>query len=255
LRCSRALFIALLITLVSGCGKGSSNSSTSAYEKLLAEEANRAAEALKQSQIDVSACMTSSGFRYVQVPAVQLPNEEFHAPSAETGYGLADSLGRKQTVGSDPNTQIRDALSAADQNAYDVKLQQCIATSPSLSTLSNPTLDAAVEKYTKALESDPEMIAIRRQWSTCMKTRGWDVRSSSELFDRVLLPPREAAREKIFADAGITELETKKLRTFEILVAKAEIKCKAATRSKEQRIQARYERPLLVEYQTANKPN
>jgi hypothetical protein len=145
----------------------------------------------------IQKCMKSEGFEYKipPDPAAQFPTGTDAASQQafvkKWGYGISTTIdvNNLTSVDADPNAAILKKLSPADQKAYNKALvgnsatagptgdsKSCIA--KAISILGDMTkLTLLFGKYetdvTKRIESNPKVVVAMKQWSGCMKEKGF----------------------------------------------------------------------------------
>ncbi len=145
----------------------------------------------------IQKCMKSEGFEYKipPDPAAQFPTGSDTASQQafvkKWGYGISTTIdvNKLTSVDSDPNAAIVKKLSPADQKAYNKALiggtstagptgdpKSCIA--KAITVLGDfAKLTALFSKYesdvTKRIESNPKVVGAMKQWSACMKEKGF----------------------------------------------------------------------------------
>jgi hypothetical protein len=152
----------------------------------------------------VQKCMKAEGFDY-QIP----PDSNVAFPDAtdagsqkefakKYGYGISTTFDPNviENPNKDPNVAIRSKLSPADQKAYDKALTGNPAAGPTgdpkacttkaLSFLGDlPKLIALFGKYdanvTKRIDANPKVVAAMKQWSSCMKEKGFTYAKDSDI--------------------------------------------------------------------------
>jgi hypothetical protein len=175
---------------------------------------------LKQTAAEnlIRDCMKTQGFDYVpQDPVAQqaalvggrnLSKEDFEK---EFGYGITTLFEqRRQLAVAGPNKAIRDSLSEADRKAYDAALHgddpgatfadaldsgdysdlggcikqatdQVFGGSELLSTLSEK-----LDELDQKMRADARMVEAVKDWSACMRQKGFDGLNEQEEVDAVL---------------------------------------------------------------------
>jgi hypothetical protein len=145
----------------------------------------------------IQKCMKSEGFEYKipPDPSAQFPTGSDTASQQafvkKWGYGISTTIdvNKLTSVDADPNAAIVKKLSPADQKAYNKALvggaadagptgdpKSCIA--KAISVLGDMTkLTLLFGKYetdvTKRIESNPKVVVAMKQWSACMKEKGF----------------------------------------------------------------------------------
>jgi hypothetical protein len=143
----------------------------------------------------VQKCMKNEGFDYKipPDPATQFPTGSDSASQQafvkKWGYGISTTIDvNKLSANADPNAAIRAKLSPADQKAYDKALfgkadagptgdpKSCLT--KSFTILGDiAKLTVLFSKYesdvTKRIDSNPKVVAAMKEWSACMKEKGF----------------------------------------------------------------------------------
>jgi hypothetical protein len=144
----------------------------------------------------IQKCMKNEGFEYKipPDPAAQFPTGSDSASQQafvkKWGYGISTTIdvNKLSAANADPNAAVRAKLSPADQKAYDKALvgnanagptgdpKSCVA--KSFTVLGDlAKLTVLFGKYesdvTKRIESNPKVVAAMKEWSACMKEKGF----------------------------------------------------------------------------------
>jgi hypothetical protein len=153
----------------------------------------------------IQKCMKSEGFEYKipPDPAAQFPTGSDTASQQafvkKWGYGISTTIdvNNLASVDADPNAAIVKKLSPADQKAYNKALvggtaaagptgdpKSCIA--KAISLLGDMTkLTLLFGKYetdvTKRIEANPKVVVAMKQWSACMKEKGFAYAKDSDV--------------------------------------------------------------------------
>ena len=215
--------------LIAACGGGSA--STSAASNAAAAGASPAESALgldkkelqrRQLKVEalVATCMKNQGFDYIpldptnvvpgQSGQVGLPNLSEDDFRKQYGFGITTLFGvttpSGTPVSSNPNTKIRNALSAADGAAYDKALSgtnadgSTFASAISQGDFSNlggcykqatekvfggpqvlSAVQTALDDLDKRVKSDPRVAVAQRLWSDCVNKGGFQFSTSDEI--------------------------------------------------------------------------
>ena len=205
--CKNLAALGIAVLALSACGGGGAGgkSATPPIESALGFD--RAGVEARQRRIEASlgGCMRAQGFEYVAIEPgnhraaltgkADLSEDDF---SKQYGYGITTLFGQLRKTAVGPNEQIRSALSPANQSAYDLALlgdsggtlfqafqtgdfsrlggctkQATEAAYGGSSTLRD--LQAALIDLDVRIENDPRMLVAIKNWSSCMKEKGFDV--------------------------------------------------------------------------------
>ena len=203
MRASRLSLVLTVVLLASACGGGSTKAKVE-------DELGLDPEGIIARQIKIENairdCMKSQGFEYVPVdPVAQrtgltgqngFSEDEFEKAY---GYGITTLFEQRRNIPADPNTAIRNGLSAADQTAYTRALSgefadatfAVAADTGDYSRLGGCTrqatesvfggaevlqnLTAKLDELDQRIVSDPRMQKATAKWSDCMRTTGYDL--------------------------------------------------------------------------------
>jgi hypothetical protein len=221
---------------------------------------------LKQTSAEnlIRDCMKTEGFDYVpQDPATQeaalLDGREMSKEDFEKqyGYGITTLYEQrhKQAVAG-PNTAIRESLSEADRKAYDEALYGDDPTATFVDALDTGDysrlggcikvatdkvfggaevlegLSAKLDELDEKMRADSRMVPAVKEWSTCMREKGFDGLAEQEDVDAVL----EKKLEEIVgspgdgasadgAEADYDKAALAALQKEEVAIVKADIEC------------------------------
>jgi hypothetical protein len=208
--------------LLAGCGGGSGGTATEAasFEEALGldQASIQAREAKVQEK--VRACMKAEGFDYIPLdPSNSNMQFRLMGPGAgnddpefrkKNGYGIATMAGgRRSSVGaaSDPNQAIREGLSDADREAYELALfgeanvsgagdrgiritrraagggggegvsapeeRGCFGKAQAAVPGGPAELGDDLRDLFERIEADPRLIAANQEWAACMADAGY----------------------------------------------------------------------------------
>jgi outer membrane murein-binding lipoprotein Lpp len=220
----RALAVGLLCVLggltLAGCGGGKADAAKS--DKSLEEQIGIDDDGirLKQTAAEnlIRDCMKTQGFDYVpQDPAAQqaalvgnqgMSKEDFEK---QYGYGITTLYEqRHQLAVAGPNRALRDSLSDADRKAYDHALYGDDPTATFVDALDTgdysrlggcvktateqvfggadvlQSLSAKLDELDQKERADARMVKAVKDWSACMREKGFDGLSEQEEVDAVL---------------------------------------------------------------------
>ena len=221
---------------------------------------------LKQTTAEnlIRDCMKTQGFDYVpQDPAAQqaalvggqnMSKEDFEK---QYGYGITTLFEQRRAQAvAGPNKAIRDSLSEADRKAYDhtlhgddptatfadaldtgdySRLGGCIKTATDqvfggADVLSS--LSAKLDELDQKMRADARMVKAVKEWSGCMREKGFDGLNEQEEVDAVLKkkleevvgPPGDGAGTG-GAEANYDKAALAALQTEEVAMVKADTEC------------------------------
>jgi hypothetical protein len=221
---------------------------------------------LKQTSAEnlVRDCMKMQGFDYVpQDPVAQqaalvggrnMSKEDFEK---QYGYGITTLFEqRRQLAVAGPNKAIRDSLSDADRKAYDHALYGDDPTATFADALDSgdysrlggclktatdqvfggadvlQSLSAKLDELDQKMRADARMVKAVKDWSACMRTKGFDGLNEQEEVDAVLkkkleevvgAPGDGAGTDG--AEAGYDKAVLAALQAEEVAMVKADIEC------------------------------
>jgi hypothetical protein len=250
---------------LSGCGDnaGASKNDQSLDEQIgIDDDGIR----LKQTSAEnlIRDCMKTQGFDYVpQDPAAQqaalvggrsLSKEDFEK---QYGYGITTLYEqRRQLAVAGPNKAIRDSLSDADRKAYDAALHGDDPTATFADALDSgdysrlggcikqatdqvfggadvlSSLSAKLDELDQKMRADARMVKAVKDWSACMRTKGFDGLNEQEEVDAVLKkkleeivgPPGDLAGADS-AEGGYDKAALATLQAEEVSMVKADTEC------------------------------
>ncbi|MFV0252052.1 MAG: hypothetical protein ACK5H2_01775 [Beutenbergiaceae bacterium] len=227
-------------------------------------------EQLRQAEDKIAACMAEQGFDYIPVePAeaglaveVEGNNADSEEYIAQYGYGIT-TYAEQQTSDEeveDPNDEVVDAMSEAQQDAYYLALygeeddsgneatQGCFGQAQAAVAEQDPAAQvwedpqfaeffAAMEQFYEDLESDSDVAEIDAEWSNCMADAGYpglfkQSDGAQSIYDAV----EEAWGEEDPDDAAMAELSER-----EIATATADLACRAETDYSQRVLERRFE--------------
>ncbi len=238
---------------------------------------------LKQTAAEnlIRDCMKTQGFDYVpQDPAAQeaallggrgLSKDDFEK---QYGYGITTLYEqRRQQAVAGPNEAIRDSLSEADRKAYDKALHGDDPTATFVDAIDTgdysrlggclklatdrvfggaevlESLSAKLDELDEKMRSDSRMVKVVKDWSACMREKGFDGLAEQEDVDAVLKkkleeivgPPGDLAGAG-GAEAGYDKAALAALQTEEVAMVKADIECEEEhVEEVEDKVTAEYE--------------
>jgi hypothetical protein len=251
---------------LSGCGgdkAGASRNDQNLEEQIgLDDDGIR----LKQTTAEnlIRDCMKTQGFDYVpQDPVAQqaalvggrnMSKEDFEK---QYGYGITTLFEqRRQLAVAGPNKALRDSLSVADRKAYDHALHGDDATATFADALDTGDysrlggciktatdqvfggadvlsgLSAKLDELDQKERADARMVKAVKDWSACMRTKGFDGLNEQEEVDAVLKKkleeivgsPRDLAGTD-GAEAGYDKALLAALQTEEVAMVNADTEC------------------------------
>lgn len=251
---------------LSGCGGGKADAAKN--DEPLEEQIGIDDDGirLKQTAAEnlVRDCMKTQGFDYVpQDPAAQqaalvggrnLSKEDFEK---QYGYGITTLYEqRRQLAVAGPNKAIRDSLSEADRKAYDHALHGDDPTATFTDALDTgdysrlggcikaatdqvfggadvlSSLSAKLDELDQKMRADARMVKAVKDWSACMRTKGFDGLNEQEEVDAVLKKKLEEVVGSPGDGAGADNAEASydkavlaALQTEEVAMVKADIEC------------------------------
>jgi hypothetical protein len=221
---------------------------------------------LKQTTAEnlIRDCMKTQGFDYVpQDPAAQqaalvggrnLSKEDFEK---QYGYGITTLYEqRRQLAVAGPNKSLRDSLSEADRKAYDQALHGDDATATFADAIDSgdysrlggciktatdqvfggadvlSSLSAKLDELDQKMRADARMVKAVKEWSACMRQKGFDGLNEQEEVDAVLKKKLEevVGSPGDVASTGRTEADYDKaalaaLQAEEVAMVKADTEC------------------------------
>ena len=284
-----ALGLACALAGLAGCGGGKADAVKE--EKSLEEQIGIDDDGirLKQSAAEnlIRDCMKTHGFDYVpQDPAGQeaalLDGRELSKDDFEKqyGYGITTLYEQRHKLAvAGPNRAIRDSLSEADRKAYDEALYGDDPTATFVHALDTGDYDAlggctktATEKVfggadvleslstkldelDEKMRADARMVKVVKEWSACMREKGFDGLAEQEDVDAVLEKKLEeivgAPGESAGTDGAEAEYDKAALAALqaeEVAMVKADIECeKEHVEEVEEEVAVEYEQTFREE--------
>jgi hypothetical protein len=264
----RMLLAGLLSALaaLSACGGGKADAARS--DKPLEEQIGIDDDGIRLKQTTaenlIRDCMKTQGFDYVPVdPAAQqatltgtpgLSKEDFEK---QYGYGITTLYEqRRQLAVAGPNKALRDSLSDAERKAYDHALYGDDPTATFADALDTgdygrlggciktatdqvfggadvlQSLSAKLDELDQKERADARMVKAVREWSACMREKGFDGLNEQEEVDAVLKKKLEeiVGPPGNLADAGSAQADYDKaalvaLQKEEVEMVKADTEC------------------------------
>ena len=217
------------------------------------------AEHVEKTQALIAKCMTEAGFEYVpvDVKTVEAAQQRVRTDPGYTRRTYKEKWGLAVTtrfddpvrdIGLGPNLQIWKRLPKADQEAYSRTLWGDDPTADFVFTLDEEDFSStggctrkAVEQVFTAeqlkgtyvnpkdvlVDSDPRIVAARRNWSKCMRSHGYDYREDQ---DEIIEEYGERLDELLDGDdpaslTGQRAAALRKLQQEEIAVSLADLDC------------------------------
>ncbi|MCA1844618.1 MAG: hypothetical protein LC792_15790 [Actinobacteria bacterium] len=265
----KVLLAGLLSALaaLSACGGGKADAAAKSDKPLEAQIGiDDDGIRLKQTTAEnlIRDCMKTQGFDYVPVdPAAQqatltgtpgLSKEDFEK---QYGYGITTLYEqRRQLAVAGPNKALRDSLSDADRKAYDHALYGDDPTATFVDALDTgdysrlggciktatdhvfggadvlQSLSAKLDELDQKERADARMVKAVREWSACMREKGFDGLNEQEEVDAVLKKKLEeiVGPSGNLADAGSAPGDYDKaalsaLQKEEVEMVKADTEC------------------------------
>jgi hypothetical protein len=216
-------------------------------------------EHVEKTQALIAKCMTEAGFEYipVDVKTVEAAQARVRTDPGYTrrtykekwGLGVTTRFDKPvRDTGLGPNLQIWQSLPPADQEAYSRTLWGDDPTSDFVFTLDEEdfsstggcTRKAVAQVFTPEqlkgtyvnpkdvlVESDPRVVAAKRNWSSCMRSRGYDYQEDQ---DQIIEEYEERLDKLLDGDdpetlTGARAAALGKLQQEEIAVAVADLDC------------------------------
>lgn len=224
---------------------------------------------IENAESAIAECMTAAGFEYVQIDPVTfrdamdsltavpgLSDEEF---VEQYGYGLTTLPPTQDFSAGEENTRIYDALSPADQVAYERTLWGDNTAATFVVMLENEDFEpaggcteTAIEEafteeqlspsfsnpFDELVAEDPRMIAALEDWSDCMADAGYDYESPEDAEDELIERFDELTGGGDPAELTGSELDTlKELQDEEREVALADLECLTPLEEVEQQVE------------------
>ncbi|MCU1376327.1 MAG: hypothetical protein JWO68_3613 [Actinomycetia bacterium] len=219
---TRTVMVVACLGLLAGCGSDPSANASSngkSFEEALGiDQASMQAREAKVQEA-VRTCMKAEGFDYIPLdPSQSGMSIRFGGPGSDMskkerktkGYGITTGLMSKpaSSPGSDPNEAIVNALSEADQKAYEIALhgpeaaaareaagdgggvrvqrqigsgresgpsgeQGCFGTAQAEVPGGPETVGPDLKQMLSRVEADPRLVEANRKWADCMADAGY----------------------------------------------------------------------------------
>jgi len=284
-----AVGLACALAGLAGCGDGKADAAKN--DERLEEQVGIDDDGirLKQTAAEnlIRDCMKTQGFDYVpQDPAAQeaallggqgLSKEDFEK---QYGYGITTLYEqRREQAVAGPNKAIRDSLSEADRKAYDKALHGDDPTATFVDALDTgdysrlggciktatdqvfggaevlESLSAKLDELDEKMRADARMVTAVKDWSACMREKGFDGLAEQEDVDAVL----EKKLEEIVgspgdvastdgAEADYDKAVLAALQKEEVAMVKADIECEEEhVEEVEDKVAAEYEEAFREE--------
>jgi hypothetical protein len=216
------------------------------------------ATALAERANAISKCMNDQGFRYVpSLPAPSRVPDNSGEPKTQrtNGYGVWQSIEDSRVAlkkeSSGPNAEYRRTLSPQDQAAFDEAINGS-ENSLGCKFKVGPTdgiRQTMMQKYIEVIpriQADPRMQELDRQWSSCMKQKGYSVGTFLDIFSGVIGPLQAAIPQDLNSLDSDFDAALQKLKAEEIRVANADVDCTSDTdRASRKAIKSEYEGELI----------
>lgn len=261
-----AVCLAAGLVLLGGCSNGKAGASKN--DQSLDEQIGIDDDGIRVKQTSaenlIRDCMKTQGFDYVpQDPAAQqaalvggqnMSKEDFEK---QYGYGITTLFEqRRQQAVAGPNKAIRDSLSEADRKAYDAALHGDDPTATFADALDSgdysrlggcikqatdqvfggadvlSSLSAKLDELDQKIRADARMVKAVKEWSACMREKGFDGLDEQEEVDAVLKKkleeivgsPGDVAGSN-GAEADYDKAALAALQKEEVAMVKADIEC------------------------------
>lgn len=260
-----AVGMTCLLVGLGGCGgdAGAEQEQQSLEEQIgLDEDGIRLKQATAENLI--RDCMKTQGFDYVpQDPTAQeaallggqrMSKEDFEK---QYGYGITTLYEQRRKLAvAGPNKAIRDSLSEPDRKAYDKALHGDDPTATFFDALDSgdftrlggclktatervfggadviQTLSDKLDELDEKMRADARMVKVVREWSSCMREKGFDGLEEQEEVDAVLKekleeivgPPGDLAGAE-GAEADYDKAALASLQKEEVAMVTADIVC------------------------------
>jgi hypothetical protein len=281
----------LLCALAALCACGGGKAEAAKDDKPLEEQIGIDDNGIRLKQTtaenQIRDCMKTQGFDYVPVdPAAQqaaltgtpgLSKEDFEK---QYGYGITTLYEqRRQLAVAGPNKALRDSLSDADRKAYDHALYGDDPTATFADALDTgdysrlggciktatdqvfggadvlQSLSAKLDDLDQKERADARMVKAVREWSACMREKGFDGLNEQEEVDAVLKRKLEeiVGPAGNLADAGSAQGDYDKaalsaLQKEEVEMVKADTECEDEhVESVEEKVSEEYEQAFREE--------
>jgi hypothetical protein len=285
-----AVGLACLLAGLAGCG-GDKADAAKDEDVTLEEQIGLDDEGirLKQAAAEnlIRDCMKTQGFEYVpQDPRAQeaalvggqiLSEKDFEK---QYGYGITTLYEQRRKLAvAGPNKAIRDSLSEADRKAYDKALHGNDPTATFYEALDTgdfsrlggclktatdkvfggadvvETLSAKLDELDEKIRADARMVKAVKDWSACMREKGFDGLEEQEEVDAVLeekleeiVGPRGDLAEADGAEAEYDKAALAALQKEEVAMVTADIECEEEhVADVEEKVTAEYEETFREE--------
>ena len=155
----------------------------------------RANKYVKEGNSDaVASCMRRAGFSYISFfgTGEAAPINPLGEPARKlTSYGLRAVASSNRFVSADPNVSIRNTLSSADQQQYDLALfgkdgrrigtGSCIAQGFDEAAKRSANIRTAAAHLRSEFDSTEPVKRYREKWMLCMKRAGYSYERRTDL--------------------------------------------------------------------------
>jgi hypothetical protein len=262
-----AVGLACLLAGLAGCG-GDKADAAKGEEQSLEEQLGLDEDGIRLKQATaenlIRDCMKEQGFDYVpQDPTAQeaallggqtMSKEDFEK---QYGYGITTLYEQRRKLAvAGPNKAIRDSLSEPDRKAYDKALHGDDPTATFFDALDTgdfsrlggclktatekvfggadvvETLSAKLDELDEKIRADARMVKVVKDWSACMREKGFDGLEEQEEVDAVLAekleeivgPPGDLAHPD-GTEADYDKAALAALQKEEVAMVKADIEC------------------------------
>jgi hypothetical protein len=287
-----ALGLACTLAGLAGCGGGKADAARD--DKSLEQQIGIDDDGIRLKQTTaenlVRDCMKAQGFDYVpQDPTAQqaalvgaqgMSKEDFEK---QYGYGITTLYEQRHKLAvAGPNKSIRDSLGEADRKAYDhalhgddptatfaealdsgdySRLGGCIKTATDQVFGGADVLSSLSEKLNELdqkMRADARMVKAVKEWSACMREKGFDGLAEQEDVDAVLKKKLEEivgapgdGSSADGAEASYDKAALAALQTEEVAMVKADTECEDEHVEKvEDKVAAEYEQSFREENST-----
>jgi hypothetical protein len=261
-----AVGLACVLAGLAGCGGGQADAAK--RDKRLEEQIGIDDDGIRLKQTTAENlmrdCMKAQGFDYVPqdpvgqqaalVGAQGMSKEDFEK---QYGYGITTLYEQRRKLAvAGPNKAIRDSLSDADRKAYDKALHGDDPTATFADALDSgdysrlggciktatdqvfggadvlQSLSAKLDELDQKMRADARMVKAVRDWSSCMREKGFDGLAEQEDVDAVLKKKLEeivgAPGDGSGTDGAEAEYDKAvlaALQTEEVAMVKADTEC------------------------------
>src|SRR5256714_10275898 len=261
-----AVGLACTLAGLAGCGGGKADAAKD--DKRLEQQIGIDDDGIRLKQTNAENlmrdCMKAQGFDYVpQDPAAQQAalvggqGMSKEAYEKQVGYGITTLFEQRRKLAvAGPNKAIRDSLSEADRKAYDHALHGDDATATFTDALDRgdysrlggciktatdqvfggadvlQSLSAKLDELDQKMRADARMVKAVKDWSACMREKGFDGLAEQEDVDAVLKKKLEEivgpAGEGSGTDGAAAEYDKAALAALqkeEVAMVKADTEC------------------------------